>query len=230
MAAKGFVSILLVHLFPVVIALTGILLLELNLVRLFRQVRTSCIRNYWPAQKNAAKLIQSLLSLNPLALQLRIELKAAQLKLLEAIESAIPIAIAAAEAVIAEIEAQRQLLDLEQKSILAAIAANKEIYDDTIYVNVKQLWNSSALTISARPVSPHSDPIEPDISDIAPVYKPSSNFSADQTMERKWLITWRMPEILHKYLQGSGKWEVGCAVTLKSQKENFAVTLHEARF
>ena len=226
---KGFVALHFICVLPLMLAVGFGLYLFLCFSDSTTEMTQTCLRDQIQIQKNIKSSLRNLFKLNSRAQHLRVQYHTAQIRRIAAIGN--PPALAAAQAHLEMIYAERQILDLQQKALIKM--ANTQIAWD------QQTLNSKLLLIGARrkkdfqsfmlnevtdlrfkntrlSVTPHDQ-------DIAPTYSFSSNFSEDQALQFTWKLKIVSQKAVAHFLSSTSQFPQSCSTTINPQEVTWPI-------
>jgi len=218
---KGFVTVAFLSIFPLLITAAFATYFCYSFLKSDLAALNTCRSEQLETHNQVAKELKKLLRMNPKAVKLRIQEKLAEQKLLLAITSGNPIAIAAAEVRLAQVKTLRLKLAFRQKVAIQSANTKLKIATYQISDSIKKAWNkhmqpmtpwiSSRLEIR----QPHTPllAVRPDFPDIAPVYEPVPNFEELQS----WVHSWQL-QLEIKSLHFNGRFQRSCATSLYLNK------------
>lgn|GEM_PF-2810631 len=237
---QGFVLVFFLTLLPVIIIALSLLTIILLHLQTQNDVRHACRQDLFSAQKTTAQNLTALMSLNPEAQSLRLQLKLAYLKL--AAVAANPGAEAAVLAQIAKIQQQQVALGERQKSLIAqgefalrsgsvqseisvssAVHQKMQRFHSLVHLSLSQL-HSNPTHLAVRPDSP---------GDIAPVYELESAFKDKQSLQTFWKIEYSWTN--SAWIQKALHWRRilvsdNCRSSIEEKAGQFRAVLNEDRY
>ncbi|MFV8257508.1 hypothetical protein ACNQKP_06875 [Bdellovibrio bacteriovorus] len=218
---QGFAAILILALLPILVS--GLLLVAamMGFLQLDLAMKHTCRSEGLRTQDNVRPHLEKLLSLNPRALKLKAQWITAQVQLKAAYAAKNPPLIAAAKLRVAQVEAWRQTLDVQQKQLIQQSNLQLQRGHTTTRSHLFRASRESQsrlnfLTIKTRL---HNEPIprlavRPDVPDIAPTYSPEPDFEVRQALAQRWQYRIALRPPLSNFLKADFGFEKACAVTL----------------
>lgn len=230
---KGFISIAFISIFPLLVAAAFATYFSYSFLKSDLAVLNVCRSEQLETHNQVAKQLKKLLGMNSSAIKLRLREKLAEQKLLLAMASGNPIAIAAAETHLAHVKALRLKLAFRQNVAIQSANTNLKIATYQISNSLKREWGKHmqqmAPWISSRlEIQPSPTPllaIRPDFPDIAPVYEPVPNFEEQQS----WVHSWQL-QLEVKSLHFNGRFQRSCSTSLYQDKSDWIGRLKGGRY
>lgn len=237
---QGFVLVFFLTLLPVIVMALSLMTMILLHLQTQNDVRHSCRKSLFSAQQSTAKNLSVLMSLNPLAQSLRLQLRLAYLKL--AVVAANPGAEAAVLAQIAKIQQQQIALGEKQKVLItqsefvlrsgqiqsqlaigSAVREKARHFHLILHLSLLNL-RSGAVHLAVRPDKP---------GDIAPVYELEPDFKAQQSLQTFWKVEYSW--INSSWIQKALHWRRillsdNCRASIEEKVGQFRAVLNEDRF
>lgn len=231
----GFALALILAILPAVIAALVLAFCLVGFTQNDLALKYQCREHGRRGQKITAPLLETLLALNPLSRQLRLQ----QIKALQDITAATiaknPVALAAATKRYMAIRKKQELLDSKQRQL---IKQSNFILGQSHAAATRQL-RSTAIAMSnsfiqLRLLSIKGHPpklaVRPDQADLAPTYSPSTDFENDQALAHEWQYRFFVRTPFSYFLPGNFVFQKACAVTLRKEKSQWKPTITKGKF
>ncbi len=237
---KGFATILLMSLLPVLLTLICFSWFFLSIRQVKSESAHICRATLLNGQKKAAAPLRILLALNKKAVSLEIQLQKANLRLKLAIASQNAVAFAAATAAILRIKAQQKSLSYQQKSLISW--ANKELLQTSLEAKIKvqqklskqsyllknllSLLNIQVKSFSTKLAVEAINPMS-----LAPSYRPKSDFERQQSLRVHWKykLQTNQNKWASAFLKIDKNFKDSCVASLKARGNGWIAILKEDR-
>lgn len=197
----------------------------------------SCRAQQLEIQNKAAKNLQKLLKLNPRALKLRMAQARAEKALMAAIESGLPPAIAAAEAYLLVVKAQRGALDFQQRTLIQTanvwLAFGGQNLQKRLLQEQKaegtslKSWLQSSLQLQGAKIPKLA--VKADFPEMAPLYEIQPQFTEAQTWEQKWVLQLGTRAWAQSFLNFNGRFERSCSTSIYQDATQWSAKLKKAK-
>jgi hypothetical protein len=223
---KGFALALILSVLPILIGAGLVALFTMNYMQMNAHHLYICRTESLKTQNQVGKNLETLLKLNPLSRELRIEKIAADVAVAAAI-AAYGYGLPAARAYEQSVKVRRVALDIEQRAlIIRSNALLLKTYFQTrselnaqISKDLGMLRPFITSTFSMRFSAPTYLAVRPDKTDLAPVYETQPQFEKRMTLVHRWQYRLSVADFLGKFLKGEQEFNRDCSVTL-SEKDN----------
>lgn len=190
------------------------------------KIRSICLKQSIVIQKDLIRSEEQLFKLNPLAVTLRLKLKAAYARLALAIATENPALAVEAERQIIETKNQQQELDLSQKALIR-IAQTQLIFSVSQLQNqLKQnglsandTWSFYLRTFTHIYLT-HSPnvAVKPDSPEVAPVYELDPEYQGKQNLAFRWQLNFQTQTEAQQQIRSETRFEMTCGSTAKKEK------------
>lgn len=219
---NGFASILLLAILPLILAGGLALFAFFAFIKLDLATLNICRAKQLEVQNKVAKNLERLLRLNSQALRLRFAQAHAEKVLAAALKTALPPAIAAAEARLLSIKLRRQSLDLRQKNIIdeanlrvqrGATGLAKELhYEAQRHTAPLASWFQGRLSLGTSKIP--SLAVKADLPEVAPLYELLPEFAEAQAWTQRWHLDFATTSWVRKYLMFKQRFARACTTSL----------------
>lgn len=223
-SAKGFATILLLSLFPLILSAGLALFCVFAFLKSDLATLNLCRAEHLALQNKVGRQLGKLLKLNPRAVRLRLAEAQATKALALATSNGNALAIAAAEAKLLNVKMRRQLLDGQQRSLIET--ANLWLSAGSLKLQraLKQEWFRQGSPLSpwlsgALHLGPSRVPtlaVQADLPEVAPVYQLKPDFSEAQSWQQRWQLTMKTTGWSRKFLPFNGRFERECTSSIYS--------------
>ena len=227
--SDGFALAIMTALLPLLIGMTLLVFAVASFVQTDLEMKSICRSRGIAGQKQVAPLLERLLHLNPKAQQLHEEKLQAQ----AAAESGSTTAIAW----LAEVEAQQEILEVEQQQLIQQsnlyLQANSTLGHKELSEKQAHIQNGLPLFSGSLTVATLAAPelaVRPDYPDIAPSYSPLPDFEDKQRLEQKWQYSFSIIKPLQRFLSGRFEFMKTCAVSLHQENFKWIPKMKKDRF
>lgn len=231
---QGFATILLMTMIPALLALGGGALFTYALLKQDLATLNTCRSTELNIHNKAGKVLAKLMSLNPRAKNLRRKNQKAQMDFNKAALTGNATGMAMAEARIAAILMERELLWIQQKGLITSANGLLKSGDLQNSAGIRKEWMShqrpmlswlrSTITLKAAKVPTLA--VKPDLPDIAPIYETVSNFETEQTWSQSWTVRYELIGALQTFLRFSGSLERSCSTSLFQEGKKWIAKLN----
>lgn len=205
MTQKGFATTSLLTLLPLLLSIAAFATGSFLILRENRRALFECRSGLLDAQEKLLNDMESLLKLNPVARNLKIQRKTAEAALIAS--AANPVALAAAQAALRFVIAQQNALDVAQRTLIQK--ANLSSRVRTRAVSKKVSDEVSSVHTASLAVSPTTR-------ELAPEYKVAKEIEDKHTIRVSWIFRplKSLPDWLNKILgQNPLKFTTECSTT-----------------
>jgi hypothetical protein len=223
---QGFALIHLICFLPVLLAVGFALYLFLSFSDTHLELSQTCLKEQIKIQENIKRSLRELLKLNHPSAQLKAQYLAAQAQYLASTAAGNAPMAALALANIHTIQAQRQVLSLQQRALI--LAANQqtetdqqslkhqlEAVGDRRHIGFKMFMGLEIQNLQYKP-APLA--ITPDAQDLAPTYSLSKNFSEDQALEFRWDLRTSSQKAAGFFLPMKNHFLQSCSTTINAKE------------
>lgn len=234
---NGFAAILILALLPVLMSGLFLVAALMGFLQLDLAMKHTCRREGLQGQESVRPHLEKLFSLNPKSIKLKTQWLAAQAKLVAAVASGNPVAIAAAEQRLLQIQSLRQALDAQQKQLIQQsnlqLQRNHSSTRTQLYrISRENQTRLNFLTIKTRI---ENEPIprlavRPDFPDTAPTYSPEPSFELRQALAQRWQYKIALRPPLSSFLKADFGFEKACAVTLTKGPLQWKTQITKGRY
>ncbi|WP_413288889.1 hypothetical protein [Bdellovibrio sp. HCB337] len=236
-SSRGFGVLLLISLMP--LALAAGLFVFTSFAFLTRDLGTLnlCRARQLETQNRVGRSLAKLLKLNPKAQRLRLAQARAEKSLAMAIESANPIAIAAAEAYLLKVQMQRQALAIQQNTLITGANTTLSTGGSQLRSQLQYEWSRETRALNSwlqgsLQVAHSQIPtlaVLPDFLDVAPVYELAPNFEEAQSWSQSWNLELSTVSWARKFFNFHGRFQRSCATSLYSQNDEWIAKLKKVK-
>jgi hypothetical protein len=226
---KGFALVLMISLLPVVMAGAACLFVFVGLLEDRIVPKNACRRHLLMGLEQISTPLRTLMNLNPQAVQLRVQMKAALSALAAATAAGNPPAMARALRWVQKVRQQQRLLDRQQKILLRSAETLLRLAHDRAGAALRQKPIGFLKTENLRP-SAVRVAVRPDVPTTAPVYVFEDDFETRQTLAYEWQSRFVLRGPLANFLTASGRFPDVCAATLTKETWPWQARLNEDRF
>ncbi len=227
---KGFIMVLCLISLPLFISCLMVFTSLIFCIRNHDLAQSICIKHTLQTQEHIKQALKLLLSLNPLADQLRHTQKHLEKLYRQALKAREPATIIALRTKIEIIKQKRRLLDRKQKNILNSTVGSVELGFTSFKQQIMKLYPNYIKKDHLQPV-PLAVEAKPR-GDIAPSYHPMSDFSLRQILSFSWkmplyqfLPTWLKRAFFQNYLSA-----YNCSATIKKSGGKWKTALTARAF
>jgi hypothetical protein len=219
---NGFATVLLMTLLPALLAFAVATFFTFSMLKQDLGTLNVCRAFELNMQNKVGGILKKLLGLNPKALRLRASEQRAQRRLVIAMQSGNPAAIAAAEGVLLAVQTQRGILDFQQKALIASANSLLKTGGAQGLQAVEREWQShqkpmnSWLKASLFMKTPQVPQLSvlPDLPEVAPAYKPAPDFETSQTWLQSWTVRLQGKDSFQAFLKFAANFERSCSTSL----------------
>ncbi len=226
---KGFAMALMTSLLPILVGAVLVTFAIVSFIQTDLKIHHICRAGGVKGQESVAPLLKTLLSLNPMALKLKLELFQARAQATSGNPAAIARLAEVEIRVLKFITRQQQLIRQSDLMLLKThLNTQAKLWREQslvqkfvpLFTGDLQVLQSKAPTLAVRP----------DSADSPPTYSPAENFATRQALEHKWQYRLTIVKPLQAFLSGSYFFEKSCAVTLKEENSKWLPQLKRDRF
>jgi hypothetical protein len=230
---KGFATVLLLSLLPVILAAGLALFFTFNFLKSDLAVLNVCRAKELEVQSKVGRNLTKLLTLNPRALTLRLEEARAEKALASAVESGNPAAIAAAEAYLLSIKMRRQDLHVRQRALIETADAWLRAGSLELPHELQQEWFRHHRGLSSwlesrfqiGHVRAAKFAVMPDLPEVAPVYLLPPDFVEAQAWKQSWRFQLATTGWSRGFFKFNGGFERSCTVSLYPDGDDWVAHL-----
>lgn len=231
---KGFALALIMALLPVFVAGLVVMFSTVNVTQIDLAAKHVCRKEGLSAQKRVAPLLTTLLSLNPLARSLKIQLLAAEAARALAVAQQNWVAAAKLSRKINEIKQKRKELDIRQKQIIQQSNLILGLNHSTTSLRIRQnLHAKSNMLMSLQLLSLNGQApklaVRPDDSDVAPAYSPKDDFAQEQALAHEWQYRLSVRRPFSYFVSNEFDFKKSCAVTLVKENSQWEPTVNKGK-
>ena len=236
MNQRGFATLTLLLLAPLIIAATGVVAAGYLILKADGQIRHLCRTQLLSSQAKISADLRDLMALNKVAASLRLEKRSADLEVTAA--SAFPPALPAANAHKASVFVRQLALAAQQKRLIfhakleskmAPAMTTREIYSSLTELRVIHSNDHLSLDFSEKTQSAAFEIVAQPRGNLTPDYSPSSDFERKQAMRVSWsfrasalLPAWIRPLVMSTGINAHGE----CSSTLKKGNQQWQPQLN----
>lgn len=219
---KGFATILLMSLFPLLLAGGLAVFCTFGFLKSDLATLNLCRASQLEVQNKVGRNLTKLLKMNPQALRLRIAQAKAEKALAAAIESGNPAAIAAAEAYLLTVQMRRQTLDGRQRALISTADLWLATGSTELQRNLRREWHRHSDPVSSwlqgtLQLSSASVPVlavQGDLPEVAPVYLTKADFAEAQAWMQSWRVSFRTVSWAQNFFKFTGGFDRSCTTSL----------------
>ncbi len=228
-SSRGFGLILILSLMPLIISLSLVVLIMGAGLNIDQRLKKICRDQLITAQQKSGASMTRLLFLNPVAKNLRIKKRMTEIAYAPAVASGNKVLALRLRAELAEIQLQRQQVDLQQKMILrqqtltnwlALQQAKSHLRSALDHLIQPGLFDRRILFPKLKHVSLA---VTPDLPDIAPIYELKTPFEEEQTLSLFW--NWSVQSRSESLRRYPLSFQRECSVTLTKRKNQWSPLL-----
>lgn len=227
---KGFALAIILGLLPVLLGGFFAASVSIAIIQTDLRFKHICRSDGIRTQEKVSHHLHRLMSLNPRAAQLRLQLQSARLALATAMAAQNPVAAAKILKQIAHLTKKQASLDVRQKQLISEsnrelILSYRRVRDRLNANGLQSLKNFPGLSLhfKNRPGHPPRLAVEPDSPDVAPLYRTPDRFEERQALAHRWHFQLSIRPPLSGYIGTQFRFEKSCSVSL-SQKGMIWVT------
>lgn len=232
---NGFAVVLIMALLPCVLAGFLLCFSTVGFIQTDLALKYQCRSLGESTQDKVRPLLTALLALNPLAVQLRIELAQAMAEIAAAIATENPVALAKAKDHYNRVVQKRQELDYKQKQLINN--SNRLLRQGHQFTRLQlgRLGATSSNVLlkmqltSVRGEAPRLA-VRPDVPDTAPIYNPLPDFETQQALAHEWQYRLQVQAPFSAFLKGSFTFKKACAVTLTEENALWRTKIIKGKF
>lgn len=234
---NGSINIVFLSLLPVFLALAYAIYLYLSFSDSHLEISQHCLEKQIALHEDTKKTLRALFKLNPKAMALRAQYYSIQTKMAALAASGNFAAASALRAKLALVSKKRQLLDLEQKSLIQSINAHIHITQLKMQMDLNQEMSKRRsrfqvfadfkvknVTFKSVKLAVKRDDPGP-----APTYNFSENFLNDQALELKWDMEIASNAILKPFFNSDSRFSQSCSTTINHKEAQWPTVTREVR-
>lgn len=231
---NGFALALILSLIPFFVAGLVFAFSFVNIIQTDLALKYICREGGLQGQQKVSGLLESLLSLNPKARDLKREQIQTEKSLASARALGNPFLIASYSAKLAKIVAQRLQLDIRQKQLIQQSNIHlSRAHSDTKIELRKQSENVTNPLLKFQLASLQGTAptlaVRPDTPDMAPTYSPERDFENKQALAHEWQYRLSVRAPYSSFLKNEFTLKKTCAVTLRKENSSWVIKIIKGR-
>lgn len=221
---RGFALAMILGLLPILFGGFFTTSLAIGVIQSDLKLKFLCRSEGLRAQEKVGHHLQKLMSLNPRAAQLRLQIQSARIALAAAIAAQNPVAVTKLSQRIAHLTKLQSSLDIRQKQLINE--SNRELstrYHRTqglLRTNGAQALNSFPgllFKFENRSGKLPRLAVEPDNPGLAPLYRLQTGFEQKQTLAHRWQFQLVIRPPISRYIGTNFSFEKSCLTTLRQK-------------